>query len=142
MSAMDYLNQRTTNINIRISPILKTQLIESGVQQGLNLSDYVMHVLTMQMIGSAEEDDNEEEVYENEEDDNVKELYSNLIDDYNELSIENEELQIAFNQYEKLTTKYENYIGQTLVIDGKEIELNTKFEVLENLLKSIKYESI
>jgi hypothetical protein len=28
MAEIDYLNQRTTNINIRISPMLKTQLID------------------------------------------------------------------------------------------------------------------
>ena len=47
MEVTDYLNKRTTNINIRVSPSLKSNLIREGAKLGINLSDYVNHALTM-----------------------------------------------------------------------------------------------
>ena len=41
MESVDYLLMKTTNINIRISPMLKSQLIERGAKMGINLSDYM-----------------------------------------------------------------------------------------------------
>ena len=51
MDDVDYLNLKTTNINIRISLILKGQLIERGAKMSVNLSDYIGYVLIKEMTG-------------------------------------------------------------------------------------------
>ena len=48
---VDILNQRTTNINVRISPMLKMTIIEHGTKMGVNLTDYINYVLTKSMVG-------------------------------------------------------------------------------------------
>ncbi len=129
MAEIDYLNQRTTNINIRISPMLKTQLIDSGASQGLNLSDYIMHLLLTEMSGGNQSE------YSSEEYESLSELSSDLFD-------EREALQKELNQYQKLTAQFEDYVGQTVVIEGEKIELKTQFDVLTSFLKCIKYQTI
>ncbi len=42
----DVLEMRTTNLNIRISPILKSRLIERAANLGVNLTDYIYHAIT------------------------------------------------------------------------------------------------
>ena len=54
MEKTDYLNMRTTNINFRVSPLLKSALIEKGAKMGVNLSDYIMHILTKETSGNKE----------------------------------------------------------------------------------------
>lgn len=51
MEANDLLNLKTTNINVRISPMLKSKLIEHGAELGINLSDFIGYVLTKDMSG-------------------------------------------------------------------------------------------
>ena len=46
MEANDLLNLKTTNINVRLSPMLKSKLIEHGAKLGINLSDFIGYVLT------------------------------------------------------------------------------------------------
>jgi hypothetical protein len=39
------LNSRTTNVSVRVSPILKLKLMEKAANKGVNLSDYVFEAL-------------------------------------------------------------------------------------------------
>ena len=54
---LDILNLRTTNLNIRISPILKSKIIEQGARMGVNLSDYIYHLLTKAMTSQVSVED-------------------------------------------------------------------------------------
>ncbi len=135
MEDRDYLNQRTTNINIRISPMVKTKLIEQGARQGLNLSDYIMHVLTVEMSGGNRREDLD--ITENEE-------YQDLLEDYNDACNEKEaalttnlELQKQLKGYEDLTKNFSEYVGQTIVIDTEKIEVNTPLDILKIIVKCV-----
>ena len=46
---VDILHLRTTNMNVRISPLLKMNIIEQGAKMGVNLSDYINYLLTKSM---------------------------------------------------------------------------------------------
>lgn len=137
---MDYLTQRTTNINIRISPVLKTQLIESGARQGLNLSDYVMHILTVEMSGK-----NQPEVL----DITTQEEYQDLLEMLNEethnnqiLQQEKAELQKQLKVYEDLQNSFRPFIGQTLIVDDEHIKVSTTLDVLKLIVKLFKFKQL
>lgn len=55
--------------------MLKTQLIDSGARQGLNLSDYIMHLLLTEMSGGNNPK------YSSEEYEDLSELYSDLLNE-------------------------------------------------------------
>ena len=60
MEGTDFLTMKTTNINLRVSPLLKIQLIERGTRMGINLSDYIGFVLTKEMLGQNDPKESEE----------------------------------------------------------------------------------
>jgi hypothetical protein len=125
MSEVDYLNQRTTNINIRISPMLKTQLIDSGARQGLNLSDYIMHLLLTEMSGGNIPKYSEEE-------------YIALEKKHTKV----QELLEQLEAYENLTQDADKYIGHTYVHEGKSYKLESRFDILKAVVECIKFQKI
>lgn len=137
MAEIDYLNQRTTNINIRISPMLKTQLIDSGARQGLNLSDYIMHVLTTEMSGGKKIDITKQEEYQN-----LWQMYEVTEVTAEKLQKEKENLQQQLKEYESLTKDYRAYVGQTIVLKGEKTEVRNHFEVLKAIIKCVNFKRV
>ena len=107
---VDYLNLKTTNINIRISPILKSQLIERGAKMGVNLSDYIGYVLTKDMSGQND---------------------PKLSDDYKELMQKAKRLQTELSRFQAVAEPYKAWLGRDFPIDGK----NQRFEHPAELLQ-------
>ena len=109
MEANDLLNLKTTNINVRISPLLKMQLIERGSKMGVNLSDYIGFVLTKDMCGQND---------------------PKLSDDYKELMQKTKRLQTELSRFQAIAEPYKAWVGMDFPIDGK----NQRFEHLADLL--------
>ena len=109
MEANDLLNLKTTNINVRISPLLKMQLIERGSKMGVNLSDYIGFVLTKDMSGQND---------------------PKLSDDYKELLQKAKRLQTELSRFQAIAKPYKAWVGMDFPIDGK----NQRFEHLADLL--------
>jgi hypothetical protein len=148
MAEIDYLNQRTTNINIRISPMLKTQLIDSGARQGLNLSDYIMHLLLTEMSGGNKMDISENEDYQN--------LWQECQDNEEQLETLQKEKAVAnetfkrekaqllqqLKGYDDLTKGFHAYIGQTIVLDGEIAEVKSPMDILKTIVKCVNLKKI
>ena len=112
MENIDYLSMRTTNMNIRISPLLKSSLIEKAANMGLNLSDYIMHVLTRDMSGQNKE---------------LEEAKSA----FNKLEIENKSMKLELAKFEALAEPFIELIGQTVDLEeGQSIEIEKPFDAL------------
>ncbi len=137
MAEIDYLNQRTTNINIRISPMLKTQLIDSGARQGLNLSDYIMHLLLTEMSGGNESNVNDFEEYH--ELVAAKNKAEKLLKEANS---ENDKLNEKLEKYNKAFSDYKKYAGQTIIVGDERIVIETHFDLLKAIFKTIKFQEI
>ncbi|MEY4905886.1 MAG: hypothetical protein RLZZ292_3701 [Bacteroidota bacterium] len=140
MSNIDYLNQRTTNINIRISPMLKMQLIDSGARQGLNLSDYIMHLLIVEMSGSNEPEEIDITEYE---------AYQTLCDELSEVTAAKQLLQKEkvihkkqLQHYEELTKGFDSCVGQTIIVGEEQFKINAPLDVLKIIVKSFKMETL
>ena len=112
MESTDYLHMRTTNMNIRISPLLKSSLIEKAANMGLNLSDYIMHVLTKDMSGQNKE---------------LEEVKSG----FNKLEKENKSVKLALAKFEALAEPFNGLIGQTVDLQGKPTQVQNAFDVLQ-----------
>ncbi len=117
MQNTDYLNLKTTNINVRISPILKSQLIERGANLGVNLSDYIGHVLTKDMSGQNDPKQS---------------------DDYKQLLQKSQRVQAELQRYQALTEPFKNYIGVEFPVDGKNQRFEHPVDLLTYFLKTIK----
>ena len=109
MEAIDYLNQKTTNINVRISPLMKMQLIDRSSKMYLNISDYVGFILTKDMSGQND---------------------PKLSDDYKELMQKAKRLETELSRFQAVAEPYKAWVGMDFPIDGK----NQRFEHLADLL--------
>ena len=119
MENIDYLSMRTTNMNIRISPLLKSSLIERAAGMGLNLSDYIMHVLTKSMSGQDKE---------------LVETKSGL----KRLEKENNALQKELTKYEALANPFEKLLGQTIEMNGQPMLIENAFDILKLMSQTFK----
>ena len=117
MESTDYLSMKTTNINIRISPILKSQLIERGGKMGINLSDYIGHALTKDMSGQNDPKQSEE--------------YKELIRRFNKLK---EEL----TKYEAVGEPFKQLLGKDTTINGKVHRFEHPSEILNYFANTFK----
>ena len=110
---------RTTNMNIRISPLLKSSLIERAAGMGLNLSDYIMHVLTKSMSG---------------QDKKLDEAKSGI----KQLEKENHALQKELAKYEVLVKPFEKLLGQTIDMNGQPVLIENAFDILKLMSQTFK----
>lgn len=107
METPNYLHLRTTNINIRISPLLKSALIERGAKMGLNLSDYIMHILTMEM--------NEDRRKTCEKCPPLEERV--------------QKLQIILDRYEQLSQQFRGLIGKNVTINDESYRISETYDI-------------
>ena len=115
MEVTDYLNKRTTNINIRVSPSLKSNLIREGAKLRINLSDYVNHALTMALelpVKNCQGCSEKEET--------IKILKEQL------------------NAFEELIEPFLPTLKEGLEIGKKKYQPKTKVEILKYLLSAFK----
>lgn len=119
MENIDYLSMRTTNMNIRISPLLKSSLIERAAGIGLNLSDYIMHVLTKSMSGQ----DNDVEGFKSKS---------------NQLEKENQALKKEIAKYQALSKPFESMIGECFEINGQPMPIENAFDILKLMSQTFK----
>jgi hypothetical protein len=117
MYEADYLNLKTTNINIRISPILKSQLIERGAKMGVNLSDYIGHVLTKDMSGQNDPKQSEE---------------------YKELMKKQQKLQAELSRFQAIAEPFKEWLNKEVIISGRQYHFQHSAEMLEYIVKSFK----
>lgn len=115
MENTDYLNMRTTNINIRISPLLKSALIEKGAKMGVNLSDYIMHVLTKGM--SKQEA---------------------TCAQCAELNKKMEALKNELDQYEKLSQSFRSLLGKQVTIEDETYRISKTYDIFWLMAQSFK----
>lgn len=118
METTDYLNKRTTNVNIRVSPALKSLLIQEGAKLGLNLSDFVYHSLTMTMNSGGQ----------------VCEECPKLEDTTLELSSIQVELEEKIEKYESLLEPFDAALNDGITLDDEHHHPKTKFELAKLLL--------
>ena len=117
MEATDFLTMKTTNINLRVSPLLKTQLIERGAGMGVTLSDYIGFVLTKEMIG---QNDPKESV------------------DYKELMQKCKRLHAELARFQAVAEPYKHLVGTDMPIDGKIHRFEHAADLLKTFLSLIK----
>ena len=117
MEAIDFLTMKTTNINLRVSPLLKTQLIERGARLGINLSDYIGFVLTKEMSGQNDPKES---------------------DDYKELMQRHKRLQNELSKYQAVAEPYKHLVGKDVPINGKTHRFEHITDVLSNILSNFK----
>ena len=110
MQEQDSLHLKTTNINVRISPMLKMQLIDRSSKMYLNISDYVGFILTKDMSGQND---------------------PKLSDDYKELMQKAKRLQTELSRFQAVAEPYKAWLGRDFPIDGK----NQRFEHPAELLQ-------
>ena len=115
MEVTDYLNKRTTNINIRVSPSLKSNLIREGAKLGINLSDYVNHALTMAL------------------EEPIKNCKGCL-----EKQEVNELLRKQVNEFKELAKPYLSTLNEELEIKGKKYNPKSEYEIIKILLFNFK----
>lgn len=142
---VDILNLRTTNINIRISPMLKLKIIESGARMGVNLSDYINYVITKSMTGQMDVEQTPP--------------YKKLEEAYDRLEIVNDELaqkvthrdnqneilqkqlravQTELAKYQAVAEPYKDMLGKEVIIDGKVHRFEHLADALKNILSNFK----
>lgn len=142
---VDILNLRTTNINIRISPMLKLKIIESGARMGINISDYINYVLTKTMAGQMDVENTPE--------------YKALEEAYETLETKKEELQqkvtvigrhhellqqqvqrvnAELSKYEAVVEPYKNDVGKQITINGETFQPNHPADLMNFILEQFK----
>lgn len=119
MEQIDYLNLRTTNINIRISPLLKSALIEKGGKMGINLSDYISHVLTRELSGQ-----------------NITDVIATP--EYKALAIDIKNLKAALQYYESLAEPFKHLIGQEVTVQNKKYALQKSSDIFWLMAQTFK----
>jgi hypothetical protein len=117
MEAQDLLNLKTTNINVRISPMLKMQLIERGSKMGVNLSDYIGYVLTKDMSGQNDPKQS---------------------DDYKELMQKAKRLQSELARYQAIGEPYKDWLNKDLTVNGKSVRFEHPVEMLTYFAQNFK----
>lgn len=120
MEKIDYLQMKTTNVNIRISPLLKSSLIEKGASLGLTLSDFILHLITKGI---------------NTNEDELKVALSKLkASEQQAASKEKKLLEI-----ESLFEPFKNLIGQQTVINGTDYLIEDWFDILTIMVQHYKF---
>lgn len=117
MEANDLLNLKTTNINVRISPMLKSKLIEHGAKLGINLSDFIGYVLTKDMSGQND---------------------PTLSDEYKELLKKFQRSQTELARYQAVGKPYEDWLNKDFKDNGKPIRFEHLAELLAYFAKNFK----
>jgi hypothetical protein len=121
MEATDFLSMKTTNINIRVSPLLKMQIMERGAKMGANLSDYIGFVLTKEMTGANAPPDPKESA------------------EYRELAQLLRGARLELQKYETALAPFAKaFIGTEVEVGNEKFKCNTNHDVLHYLLKSFK----
>ena len=121
MEATDFLSMKTTNINLRVSPLLKMQIMERGAKMGANLSDYIGFVLTKEMTGANAPPDPKESP------------------EYRELAQLLRGTRLEIQKYETALAPFlKELIGKEKQVGNETIKCNTNHDVLKYLLKSFK----
>ena len=118
MEATDFLTMKTTNINLRVSPLLKTQLIERGARMCITLSDYIGFVLTKEMLGQNDPKESEE---------------------YKALAKKLQKVEKELGKYETLVEPFQTVIGVDTTINGKTEKFEHPTELLQYLLNNFKF---
>ncbi len=111
------LNLKTTNINVRISPMLKMQLIERGSKMGVNLSDYIGFVLTKDMSGQND---------------------PKLSDDYKDLMQKAKRLQTDLARYQTIVEPYKDWLNKDFTVNGQKKRFEHPAELLEYFATNFK----
>jgi hypothetical protein len=117
MEANDLLNLKTTNINVRISPMLKSKLIEHGAKLGINLSDFIGYVLTKDMSGQND---------------------PTLSDEYKDLVKKFQRLQAELARYQAVGKPYEDWLNKDFKDNGKPMRFEHPAELLAFFAKNFK----
>ncbi len=117
MENTDFLNHKTSNINIRISPVLKSRLIEKGAKMGVNLSDYIGFLLTKDMNGQND---------------------PKLSEEYQTLETKVQALQAELIRYTAVAEPYKEFIGKDTVIDGVAHRFGHLSEILKFIVHNFK----
>ena len=138
---VDILHLRTTNMNVRISPLLKMNIIEHGAKMGVNLSDYINYLLTKSMsIPEAVEMTPQYKALEN--------AYAALDADNGKLEEEVrllqdhlEDVQAELSKYELAIEPYKKNVGKPITIGGKVYEAHHPSELLPIILNSFKFKN-
>lgn len=121
MEATDFLSMKTTNINLRVSPLLKMQIMERGAKMGANLSDYIGFVLTKEMTGANAPPDPKESA------------------EYRGLAQLLRGARLEIQKYETALAPFsQKLIGQEVQVGNEKIKCATNHDVLNYLLKSFK----
>jgi hypothetical protein len=121
MEATDYLAMKTTNINLRVSPLLKMQIMQQGAKMSANLSDYIGFVLTKEMTGANAPPDPKESP------------------EYRELAQLLRGARLEIQKYETALAPFaKQWVGKEVQIDGKMQKCNTPQEALNYLVNSFK----
>ena len=141
---LDILNLRTTNINVRISPILKIKIIEHGAKMGINLSDFINYVLTKTMSGQMEVEETPQykelaELYQDiETANNVLEKRNEALQKQNAmLQAQQRATQAELSKYEAVAEPYRGSLGQDITIRGETYQPKHLAELVGILLKMI-----
>jgi hypothetical protein len=112
---------KTTNINLRVSPLLKMQIMERGAKMSANLSDYIGFVLTKEMTDANAPPDPKESP------------------EYRELAQLLRGVRLELQWYETALTPFsQQLIGQEIQVGNEKIKCTTNHDVLNYLLKTFK----
>jgi antitoxin component of RelBE/YafQ-DinJ toxin-antitoxin module len=142
----EVLYLRTTNINVRISPILKMRITEAGARMGVNLSDYINYVLTKSMSGEADIAVEDTPQYQE-----LQAAYEALLEDNETLSTDKNALKKQFqtlqeqyktlhaewSKYDAISVQFKQDVGQPLTLAGKTHRPQHPSEVINLLLQTI-----
>ena len=121
MEATDFLTMKTTNINLRVSPLLKMQIMERGAKMSANLSDYIGFVLTKEMTGANAPPDPKESA------------------EYRELAQLLRGSRLELQRYETALAPFsQKLIGQEVQVGNEMMKINTHHDVLNYFIKSFK----
>jgi hypothetical protein len=121
MEATDFLSMKTTNINLRVSPLLKMQIMERGAKMSANLSDYIGFVLTKEMTGANTPLDPKESA------------------EYREMAQILRGVRLELQKYETALAPFaKQWVGKEVQIDGKMQKCNTPHDALNFLVNSFK----
>lgn len=124
-SETDVLSLRTTNINVRISPILKAKIIEQGAAMGINISDYINYILTKAMSRQNEVETPPQ----------YKQLLAAYQETQRQLKAAKEELAL----YETVTEPLKQNVGKIIRIEGQPYKPQHVTELITMILKTFKF---
>ncbi len=115
----DFLESRSMNLNVRVSPMMKMQLTERVKKLGINITDYIYVA-----IAKSESMDND-----------VETLNSEKL----KLQQQVRQLQNQIKRYEDMVEPLVDLIGKEITTSNNErIVLKDKFEILNLIVSSFK----